>query len=116
MLAKLLLALLSGALVSFLLGLFGGGGSMLALPLLVHVVGVRSPHIAIGISAAAVATNALTNFVVHARQRTVKWRCAALFAASGIAGAAAGSMLGQRVEGNGLLTLFGVLMAAVGGL
>jgi uncharacterized membrane protein YfcA len=35
---QLLLALLSGAVVSFLLGLFGGGGSMLALPLLVHLV------------------------------------------------------------------------------
>lgn len=111
---QLLLALLSGALVSFLLGLFGGGGSMLALPLLVHVVGVRSPHLAIGVSAAAVAANALTNLGVHARQKTVKWRCAMLFAASGVAGAAAGSMLGQRLDGQALLALFGVLMAGVG--
>ena len=69
---QLLLALLSGALVSFLLGLFGGGGSMLALPLLVHVVGVRSPHVAIGVSAAAVSANALTNLAVHARQHLVR--------------------------------------------
>ena len=46
----LLLALISGVLVSFLLGMFGGGGSMLALPLLVHVVDVRSPHVAIGMA------------------------------------------------------------------
>jgi uncharacterized protein len=111
---ELLLALLSGALVSFLLGLFGGGGSMLALPLLVHVVGVRSPHVAIGVSAAAVSLNALTNLGVHARQHLVKWRCAALFTISGIAGAAAGAALGKSINGHALLALFGLLTVVVG--
>src|SRR5262245_10466754 len=109
-----LLAVLSGALVSFLLGLFGGGGSMLALPLLVHVVGVPSPLVAIGISAAAVSANALTNLGVHAHQNMVKWRCATLFAASGIAGAAAGAMLGKNIDGDALLALFGLLTVVVG--
>lgn len=113
---QLTLALLSGALVSFLLGLFGGGGSMLALPLLVHVVGVRSPHVAIGISAAAVAANALTNLGLHAHQSSVKWRCALLFSVAGVAGAAAGSMIGKRVDAEALLALFGVLMVIVGAL
>lgn len=113
---QLILALLSGALVSFLLGLFGGGGSILALPLLVHVVGVRSPHIAIGISAAAVAANALTNLGIHAHQHSVKWRCALLFAATGVVGAAAGSMLGKKIDADVVLALFGVLMAVVGAL
>lgn len=111
-----LLALLSGALVSFLLGLFGGGGSMLALPLLVHVVAVRSPHIAIGISAASVAANALINLGLYARRHTVKWRCASVFALSGLIGAAAGSALGKTVDGDALLAIFGVLMVAVGAL
>jgi uncharacterized membrane protein YfcA len=110
------LALLSGALVSFLLGLFGGGGSMLALPLLVNVVGVPAPHVAIGISAAAVSANALTNLGIHAHQNTVKWRCAGLFAVSGIVGAAAGAMLGKSVNGHALLVLFGVLTVVVGSL
>jgi uncharacterized membrane protein YfcA len=113
---QLLLALASGALVSFLLGLFGGGGSMLALPLLVNVVGVPSAHIAIGISTAAVSANALTNLGIHARQNTVKWRCAGLFAVSGIAGAAAGAMLGKSVNGHALLVFFGVLTVFVGSL
>ena len=113
---QLVLALLSGALVSFLLGLFGGGGSILALPLLVHVVGVRSPHMAIGISAAAVAANALTNLGLHARQHSVKWRCALLFAATGVAGAAVGSMIGKSIDAEVVLALFGVLMAIVGAL
>ena len=111
-----LLALLSGALVSFLLGLFGGGGSMLALPLLVHVVAVRSPHVAIGISAASVATNALVNLGLHARRHTVKWRCASVFSLSGLIGAAAGSALGKRMDGDALLAVFGVLMIVVGAL
>ena len=52
---------LAGALVGFVLGLIGGGGSILAVPLLVYFVGVSSPHVAIGTSAVAVATSALVN-------------------------------------------------------
>jgi hypothetical protein len=43
-----LLGIASGALVGFSLGLVGGGGSILAVPLLIYVVGVHDPHIAIG--------------------------------------------------------------------
>jgi len=39
------LAILSGSLVGFVLGLIGGDGSILAVPLLVYVVGVSSPRI-----------------------------------------------------------------------
>ena len=53
------LATLGGALIGLLLAVFGGGGSVLATPLLLYVVGVRDPHVAIGTSAAAVAVNAL---------------------------------------------------------
>ncbi len=42
------LGLASGALVGFSLGLVGGGGSILAVPLMVYVVGVPEPHVAIG--------------------------------------------------------------------
>src|SRR5665811_2114700 len=68
-----LLAIASGSLVGFTLGLVGGGGSILAVPLLVYVVGVRSPHIAIGTSAIAVAASAAANLAGHARAHTVKW-------------------------------------------
>ena len=49
------LGALSGALVGFTLGLVGDGGSILAVPLMVYLVGVNSPHVAIGTSALAVA-------------------------------------------------------------
>lgn len=52
---QLLLTALSGGLVALLLTVFGGGGSVLAVPLLLYVVGVADPHTAIGISAAGVA-------------------------------------------------------------
>jgi uncharacterized membrane protein YfcA len=111
---ELLLGLLSGAVVSFMLGLVGGGGSILAIPLLVHVVGVRSPHVAIGVSAISVAINGFTNLLAHARRERVKWRCAAVFAASGVLGALAGSALGKRIDGTALLALFGLLMVGLG--
>ena len=109
-----LLAIASGSLVGFTLGLVGGGGSILAVPLLVYVVGVPSPHVAIGTSAIAVAASAAANLAGHARARTVKWPCALVFALAGIAGAAGGAQLGKIVDGGRLLMLFGALMIVVG--
>jgi uncharacterized membrane protein YfcA len=109
-----LLAVGSGSLVGFTLGLVGGGGSIMAVPLLVYVVGVASPHVAIGTSAIAVAASAGANLIGHSRAHTVKWPCAMVFALSGIAGAAGGAQLGKMVDGTRLLTLFGLLMIVVG--
>jgi uncharacterized membrane protein YfcA len=109
-----LLAIGSGSLVGFSLGLVGGGGSILAVPLLVYVVGVSSPHVAIGTSAIAVAVSAAANLLGHAQARTVKWSCALVFAIAGIVGAAAGAQLGKMMDGHRLLTLFGVLMVVIG--
>ena len=109
-----LLTVLSGGLVGFSLGLIGGGGSVLAVPLLLYVVGIRDPHVAIGTSALAVALNAVANLIQHARAGTVKWRCAATFAAAGVVGAAIGSTLGKMVNGQRLLALFAILMVVVG--
>lgn len=110
------LGLASGSLVGFSLGLAGGGGSILAVPLLVYLVGVASPHVAIGTSAVAVAANAAVNLVHHARAGHVKWRCATVFALAGIAGAFGGSTLGKLVEGQRLLALFALLMMVVAAL
>ena len=109
------LALASGSLVGFSLGLVGGGGSILAVPLLVSVVGVTNPHLAIGTSAVAVAVNAALNLVSHARKGAVKWRCASVYAAAGVVGALAGAALGRQVDGERLLALFAGLMIVVGG-
>ena len=91
----MLAALASGALIGLILGLVGGGGSILAVPLLVYVVGVGSTHAAIGTAAVAVSVNALASLTGHARAGRVKWRCAGVFAAAGVIGAGLGAELGK---------------------
>ncbi|MEI4472127.1 sulfite exporter TauE/SafE family protein [Frigidibacter sp. MR17.24] len=107
---------LSGGLVGLTLGLVGGGGSILAVPLMVYVVGVSDPHVAIGTSALAVAVNAATSLSHHARAHTVKWRCGAIYAGAGVVGALLGSTIGKAIDGHRLLSLFALLMLVVGAL
>ncbi|GJE05334.1 MULTISPECIES: sulfite exporter TauE/SafE family protein [Methylobacteriaceae] len=109
-----LLALLSGGFVGFSLGLIGGGGSILATPLLLYVVGVGQPHVAIGTGALAVAVSAFANFTGHWRAGNVRWGNALVFAAFGVVGALVGSTLGKAFDGERLLFLFALVMIAVG--
>src|ERR1700712_4418551 len=103
-------------LVGFSLGLVGGGGSILAVPLMVYVVGVPDAHVAIGTSAIAVAANAAVNLSNHARGGTVRWSCALSFAAAGIIGAFLGSIFGKMLDGQKLLALFALLMLVIAAL
>lgn len=111
-----LVGALSGWIVGFTLSLVGGGGSILAVPLMVYLVGVASPHIAIGTSALAVAANAASGLAQHARAGTVKWRCGFLYAGSGVVGALAGSTAGKAIDGQKLLFFFALVMLVVGAL
>lgn len=113
-LLHVILGLISGGLVGFTLGLVGGGGSILAVPLMVYLVGVPSPHVAIGTSALAVAANAATGLLHHARQHNVRWRCGLMYAGAGILGALVGSTAGKAFDGQKLLFLFAILMIVVG--
>jgi uncharacterized membrane protein YfcA len=74
------------------------------------------PHIAIGTSAMAVATNAAINLFNHARGGTVVWSCALVFAAAGVVGAFVGSNLGKMVDGHKLLALFALVMLVIAAL
>ncbi len=104
----------SGGLVGFTLGLVGGGGSILAVPLMVYLVGVQNPHVAIGTSAFAVAANAAAGLFNHARAGTVKWRCGiSAAAAAGVIGAFAGSSVGKVIGGEELLFFFALVMFLV---
>jgi uncharacterized membrane protein YfcA len=106
-------AALSGAVVGLFLAVFGGGGSVLAAPLLLYFVGVADPHVAIGTSAAGVALNALTGLTGHARAGRVKWPCASLFAVAGVIGALAGSTLAKQIDGRSLLLFFALAMVLI---
>ena len=110
----LILAALSGGIVAMLLTVFGGGGSVLAVPLLLYVVGVRDPHMAIGASAAGVSLNALTALAGQTRAGRVRWPCAILFAVVGSTAAWIGSSAAKAIDGHQLLLAFAVAMAAVG--
>ena len=114
--ATVFAALAAGAVIGLVLGLVGGGGSILAVPLLVYFVGVPSAHAAIGTAAVAVALNAAVGLAGHARVGNVKWPCALVFAAAGVLGAAFGAEAGKAIDGARLLALFGVLMIVVGAI
>ncbi len=109
----LALTILSGAVVGFSLGLLGGGGSILAVPLLLYVVGVHDPHLVIGTTALAVALNAYANLYPHWRAGHVRWKTVLVFTGPGLVGAWFGSTLGKAVHGQQLLALFAVLMLVV---
>lgn len=106
--------ILGGAAVGFLLAVFGGGGSVLAAPVLLYLGGVDDPHIAIGTASAAVAANALFNLAGHWRGGRIKWPCATVFAIAGLVGSFAGSSLAKIVDGQHLLLAFAAAMAAIG--
>ncbi|PSN84099.1 hypothetical protein B9Q01_02395 [Candidatus Marsarchaeota G1 archaeon OSP_D] len=109
-----LLAILSGFLVGFSLGLIGGGGSILAVPLLLYLVGYsKYPHLVIGTTAFAVGVNAYINLFQHMRHKTVKLKPGLVFALIGALGDYIGATLGLITPGKTLLLLFGVLMIIV---
>lgn len=111
--AAIAATLASGAAVGLLLAVFGGGGSVLAAPLLLYAVGVADPHVAIGTASAAVAVNAGVNLIGHWRGGRVKWPCAITFALAGLVGSFAGSTLAKQIDGSHLLLAFSVAMAAI---
>ena len=113
-LLHLALGAFSGSLVGFSLGLVGGGGSILAVPLMVYLVGVKNPHVAIGTSALAVALNAALGLANHARHHNVIWRCGIMYALAGVVGAYFGSSAGKAFDGQHLLFLFAIVMVVVG--
>jgi uncharacterized membrane protein YfcA len=106
-------AMASGALVGFLLGLTGGGGSILAVPLMLYVSGLTDAHIAVGTGALVVSVSAFFNLLSHARSGHVSWPAAALFAVTGVAGAAVGSTIGKHVNGQELIAFFALAMIVI---
>jgi hypothetical protein len=111
----LLLALALSTLIGLSLGLLGGGGSILAVPVLVYVARIEV-HAAIGMSLAVVGTTALVGGLVHARAGRVDPKAAALFGGAGMLAAPLGAQATHAVPGRVLMLLFAGLMIVVGGL
>ena len=107
---QLILSFISGILVGFSLGLIGGGGSILAIPLLIYFVGYDHPHLAIGTTALAVGINAFLNLIPHTRAGHVNYKIGAMFSLTGIAGVIFGAELGLLTPGGKLLFIFAAMM------
>lgn len=108
------LAIAAGLLIGLSLGALGGGGSILAVPALVYLLG-QSPHQATTASLLVVGVAAVVGAITHARAGRVRLSQGAVFGALGIAGSYAGSRASAAVPANVLLAGFGVLMLAVAG-
>jgi uncharacterized membrane protein YfcA len=107
-----LLSLIFGAAVGLSLGLTGGGGAIIAVPLLVYGLKVPARE-AVGISLAAVGVTSLIGFLLRWRQGQVEIRTGALFAFAGMLGAPIGTWIAGQIPESLLLLLFGGLMVVV---
>jgi len=105
------LVLLLAVAVGVSLGLLGGGGSILAVPLLVYVAGLESKE-AIATSLFVVGVTSLAALVPHARAGRVRWRTALVFGAAAMVGAYVGGRLAELVPGTVLLIAFSLMMLA----
>jgi uncharacterized protein len=106
-----LLALPFGLAIGLLLGLVGGGGSILAVPVLVYLLGEPVKD-ATTESLLVVGTAALVGAADHARIGRVELQAGLTFGASGAAGAIAGTALNRIVGGRAILLAFAALLLA----
>ena len=112
MILSLLLAVVSGSFIGLLLGATGGGGSLLAIPLLVYVLGVPAQQAAL-MSLIVVGLSALMGAWHKSRQNHVRGLAAVLFSTTGAVGAWVGAYGHRIVPEETVLTLFGLLMMGV---
>ncbi len=107
----MVLGIAASLLIGVLLGLLGGGGSILTVPLLVYILGVE-PRTAIAMSLLVVGLTSATAAVVHARAGRVRWRTAFIFGAGGMTGAFLGGRVAHVLPPGVLLLLFTAVMVA----
>ncbi len=105
------LTLAAAVLVGVALGLFGGGGSILAVPMLVYLAGVPAKA-AIAMSLFIVAVTSAVSAIGHARAGRIRWRTGLIFGAAGMAGAYGGGLIGPHLPEALLMGAFAVMMVA----
>lgn len=93
------------------LGLLGGGGTILAVPLLTYVAGMP-PKEAIAASMFIIGVTSSVSVIAHARRGNVRWRMGGIFGAASMVGAFGGGVLGSQLPGVVLMVAFGIMMVA----
>ncbi|MEO5779529.1 MAG: sulfite exporter TauE/SafE family protein [Arthrobacter oryzae] len=111
MTATLILVLALSVVVGLSLGVLGGGGSILTVPILVYVAGLEAKE-AIAASLFVVGVTSAVSVISHARAGRVMWRTGLVFGAAGMAGAFVGGLLGGKIPGQILLVAFALMMVA----
>ncbi|HSE55239.1 MAG TPA: sulfite exporter TauE/SafE family protein [Nocardioidaceae bacterium] len=107
----LVVVLALSLLIGVSLGVLGGGGSILTVPILVYVAGM-DPKEAIAASLFVVGVTSAAGAISHARGGRVRWRTGLMFGAAGLVGAFLGGMLGGHLPGELLLVAFALMMVA----
>jgi hypothetical protein len=107
----LLIAMLLAVLVGVSLGLLGGGGSILTVPILTYVVGMDARE-AIASSLFIVGMTSAVSMLTHARAGRVQWKTGIIFGGAGMVGAFAGGIAGGYISSVVLMLLFAVMMIA----
>jgi uncharacterized protein len=111
MTVTLIVTLALSVLIGVSLGLLGGGGSILTVPILTYVAGLPAKE-AIAASLFVVGTTSVVSAISHARRGRVQWRTALVFGAASMAGAFGGGLLGGHVPGTLLMIAFALMMVA----
>lgn len=107
----LILVLALSVVVGLALGLLGGGGSILMVPLLTYVAGMEAKE-AITTSLFVVGATSLASLLPHARARNVRWAAGLVFAASSMSGALLGGLASAAIPGGVLMAAFAIIMMA----
>lgn len=107
----LVLALALSLLIGLSLGLLGGGGSMLTVPILSYVAGMATKP-AIASSLFVVAVTSATGVIAHARAGRVRWRTGLVFGMAGMVGAFVGGRVAAYLSGHLLMLMFAAMMVA----
>lgn len=107
----LILAMVLAVGIGISLGLLGGGGTILAVPLLTYVAGMP-PKEAIAASMFIIGVTSAVSVLAHARRGNVQWRTGVIFGAAAMLGAFGGGLLGSQLPGVVLMVAFGIMMVA----
>lgn len=104
-----------GALIGAVLGILGGGGAILTIPILVYVFRLH-PHDATSASLVIIGVSSALAAGRHARRGMVEWRTVLVMATVGAIGTYAGSLASAAVDGQVLVVLLAALLVVVAGL